>query len=176
MRAGEGKIPFCTLGDLSGGSVGRQGELSGSESMRGFDPAAAFSGAAREADLSGILPEYLKTSLLGAFPSFGRMIRGFDDADTILAGVERRTSSPVRILRGENGCSVSHDRLYPCGEGAGYAGGIMSAAMDGMRTADKLIARFAPLRDGGGEGPAGIRSSAEGRGDGSPVSSGGGHG
>jgi len=57
----------------------------------------------------------------------------------VLVGVETRTSSPLRILRGEDGQSLSHPGLYPAGEGAGYAGGIMSAALDGLRTAQRLI-------------------------------------
>ena len=76
--------------------------------------------------------------MIEAFPAFGRMIEGFDDGDALLAGVESRTSSPIRIMRDANGHS-SLLGLYPCGEGAGYAGGITSAAMDGIRTAEKVL-------------------------------------
>ena len=69
----------------------------------------------------------------------GRKIKGFDDSHAILTAPETRSSSPVRIIRGENGESVSLSGLYPCGEGAGYAGGIMSAAVDGMRQAQSVI-------------------------------------
>lgn len=70
----------------------------------------------------------------------GKKIHGFDDRDTILSGVESRTSSPVRIVRNEQYVS-SIPWLYPCGEGAGYAGGITSAAMDGMRVAEAVLMR-----------------------------------
>ena len=66
---------------------------------------------------------------------FGRKIKDFDDGDTLLLGTETRTSSPVRILREDTLMSTTCAGLYPCGEGAGYAGGIMSAAMDGLRVA-----------------------------------------
>ena len=65
-------------------------------------------------------------------------MKGFDDDDTLLEGVETRTSSPVRILRGETYQSIGIEGLYPCGEGAGYAGGIMSAAMDGLKVAQTI--------------------------------------
>ena len=67
------------------------------------------------------------------------MIRGFDDREALLTGIESRSSSPVRILRGEDMQSLSAAGLYPCGEGAGYAGGIVSAAVDGMKCAEAVI-------------------------------------
>jgi len=72
---------------------------------------------------------------------FGRKVRGFDRADAILAGIESRTSSPLRIVRNE-GLESNIKGLYPCGEGAGYAGGITSAAMDGLKVAEALIMRY----------------------------------
>ena len=75
---------------------------------------------------------------------FGRILAGFDDKNAILSGVESRTSSPVRILRDET-LQSNIRGLYPCGEGAGYAGGIMSAAMDGMRVAETIAAKYAPF-------------------------------
>ena len=69
-------------------------------------------------------------------------IHGFADDDTLLSGVESRTSSPVRIERDENFVSSSCDWIYPCGEGAGYAGGITSAAMDGMKVAEAIIQKY----------------------------------
>ena len=77
---------------------------------------------------------------------FGRVIKGFDLPGTILAGVESRTSSPVRILRDETGQSAVRG-LYPCGEGAGYAGGITSAAMDGIAVADKFARQCSRIQD-----------------------------
>ena len=73
--------------------------------------------------------------------SFGKKIKGFDRPDAILAGVESRTSSPVRTPRGET-LESSVRGLYPCGEGAGYAGGITSAALDGLKVAEELIRRY----------------------------------
>jgi hypothetical protein len=65
-------------------------------------------------------------------------MRGFITGEATLVGVETRTSAPLRILRGENGQSLSHPGLYPTGEGAGYAGGIMSAALDGLKQAEQI--------------------------------------
>ena len=75
-----------------------------------------------------------------------RRIRGFADDDALLSGVESRTSSPVRIVRNEEFTS-SFSWIYPCGEGAGYAGGITSAAMDGMKVAEAVIRKYAPYSE-----------------------------
>ena len=75
-------------------------------------------------------------------PAFNREIPGFADEDAIMSGVESRTSSPVRILRGIDFQSEDIQGLYPCGEGAGYAGGIMSAAIDGMKVAEAIVREF----------------------------------
>ena len=75
-----------------------------------------------------------------AITSMGKKLRGFDDGDAVLTGLETRSSSPVRILRStETLQSVGLQGLYPCGEGAGYAGGIISAAVDGIKCAEKII-------------------------------------
>jgi uncharacterized FAD-dependent dehydrogenase len=75
---------------------------------------------------------------------FGKRISGFDAPDALLTGVETRASSPVRILRDGARTACGADLVYPCGEGAGYAGGITSAALDGIKTAVAIMARFAP--------------------------------
>ena len=90
-------------------------------------------------DLSGCLPPAVTRALRAALPLLGRRLRGFDRPDAVLTGVESRSSSPVRLLRDERGES-SVRGLYPCGEGAGYAGGIVSAAVDGLKCAERLIA------------------------------------
>lgn len=95
--------------------------------------------------LNLVLPDYVTNTLRGGIRAFGRRLAGFDDGGALLTGVETRTSAPLRIMRGENKESVSHKGLYPCGEGAGYAGGIMSAALDGYHVARAVMARFAPL-------------------------------
>ncbi len=97
--------------------------------------------------LEKILPGYVTDTLKMGIMDFGRRLEGYNDGGALLTGVETRTSAPVRIERDRNSyISVTHDRLYPCGEGAGYAGGIMSAALDGYHTARALMSRFAPLQ------------------------------
>jgi uncharacterized FAD-dependent dehydrogenase len=92
-----------------------------------------------------ILPEEVSASILLGMDAFGRKIRGYDRPDAILSGVESRTSSPVRIVRNE-AMESSIQGLIPAGEGAGYAGGIMSAAMDGMKAAEKIASSCSALR------------------------------
>ncbi|MBP8869052.1 MAG: FAD-dependent oxidoreductase, partial [Enterocloster sp.] len=110
----------------------------------------AFRGQYGFANLRRILPEALSASFIEAMEGFGHMIKGFDCPDAILAGIESRTSSPVRIPRDETLESAVRG-LFPCGEGAGYAGGITSAAMDGIKVAEELIRRYRPLKEKTGE-------------------------
>jgi len=91
-------------------------------------------------DLHQVLPEKLTSSLREALPQLDGSLRGFAGEDAVLTAPETRSSSPVRIVRGEDKQSVGVRGLYPCGEGAGYAGGIMSAAIDGMLTAEAILA------------------------------------
>ncbi|MBO6108236.1 MAG: FAD-dependent oxidoreductase [Eubacterium sp.] len=91
------------------------------------------------ADVGNAMPKDIVVAVTDAITQFGRKIQGFDDDDTLVIGVESRTSSPVRIVRDEKSLqSVSISGLYPCGEGAGYAGGILSAAMDGLRVSEVI--------------------------------------
>lgn len=83
-----------------------------------------------------ILPENLNRAFVDGMEQFGRMIKGFSCGNTLIEGIESRTSSPLRILRGNETLEASLQGLYPCGEGAGYAGGITSAAMDGIHVAE----------------------------------------
>ncbi len=96
-------------------------------------------------DMSAVLPKFVTDMLKKGFDNFGRKLNGFDARDTVLTGVETRTSSPVRIVRGENMTACAAINLYPCGEGAGYAGGITSAAVDGISAATALMRIFAPI-------------------------------
>ena len=98
-------------------------------------------------DMRELLPGFASEMLELGLLDFGKKIKGFDAPDAILCGVESRTSSPVRILRGESRSALGHSDIYPCGEGAGYAGGIVSAALDGIRTARAVMARFARPAD-----------------------------
>ena len=93
-------------------------------------------------ELREVLPEKLCSVLARAIPAFGKKLRGFDEPDAVLTAPETRSSSPVRILRGADLCSPALTGLYPCGEGAGYAGGITSAAVDGLRCAEAVLESF----------------------------------
>ena len=95
----------------------------------------------KEADLSGLLPSALTRDFIEGMEYFDRKIKGFAGPEAFCAGLETRTSSPVRIPRGDD-MQAQIRGLYPCGEGAGYAGGIMSAAMDGIRVAEAIRKRF----------------------------------
>lgn len=89
-------------------------------------------------DLSGLLPDYATAAIREAIPAFEKQIKGFSRAEGLLTAVETRTSSPICIKRGANYQSINVQGLYPAGEGAGYAGGILSAAIDGIRVAEAL--------------------------------------
>ncbi len=99
-------------------------------------PRSSFRPFAVAADLSTCLPDFVREQLAGALPDFDKKIHGFTSREAILLAIESRTSSPIQLLRGEDGQSLSHPGLYPCGEGAGFAGGITSAAVDGIRVAE----------------------------------------
>ncbi len=98
-------------------------------------------------ELHAVLPERITSVLEGAIPALGKLLAGYDDPDAVMTAPETRSSSPVRILRDDTKQSVSLAGLYPCGEGAGYAGGILSAAVDGLLCAEAVITeaeRFDP--------------------------------
>ena len=97
-------------------------------------------------DLTTCLPDYAIAAIREALPAFGRQIPGFDRDDALLTGVETRTSSPVRITRGKDFESLNTRRLYPAGEGAGYAGGILSAAVDGIKVAEAVALNITAAR------------------------------
>ena len=124
---GKGKIPVQCLGDY----------LENTKTQEYKSVLPVFKGEYEFANINNILPDFVNKSLKEAFLDFDRKIKGFASFDSILAAVETRTSSPVRILRNEDGES-NVCGLYPIGEGAGYAGGIMSAAMDGLKVVEKI--------------------------------------
>ena len=124
---GKGKIPIQTLKDFM---ENKKTEKIGSVELE-------MKGDYSLANLNEILPDYIAESLKEAFINFDKKIKGFANGDTILAAIETRTSSPVRIVRDELGQS-NIKGIYPAGEGAGYAGGIMSAAMDGLKVAESI--------------------------------------
>ncbi len=106
--------------------------------------APAIKGKWRMAAVHDILPDELNEALVEGIDLIGQSVHGFADDNAFLSGVESRTSSPVRILRDNTGQSTVAG-LYPCGEGAGYAGGITSAAMDGILIAEKVASRYQPV-------------------------------
>ena len=107
------------------------------------------------ADLAACLPDFAIDAIREALPVFGRQIPGYDNPDAVLTGVETRTSSPIRIRRGSNVQSLNIRGLYPAGEGAGYAGGILSAAVDGIKAAE-AVAMFLVSAPGGSPGGEGL--------------------
>lgn len=139
---GQGKIPAQRYGAFQE-RVGYEAE---SSDLQAFQPQCK--GEYVWTDVSRILPKECNEAFVDGMEAFGRQIQGFDRPDTILLGVESRTSSPVRINRDESLQSVVRG-LYPCGEGAGYAGGITSAAMDGLRVAEMIAKVYAPQKQYG---------------------------
>ncbi len=128
---------------LGGGNYDAPGQLVG-DFLAGR-PSTAFGRVlpsyrpgVRLGDLGDSLPDYAIAAIREALPAFDRKLRGFAMADALLTGVETRTSSPIRIPRGDDLASVNTVGLYPAGEGAGYAGGILSAAVDGLRVAEAV--------------------------------------
>jgi hypothetical protein len=92
-------------------------------------------------DLRGLLPDRFLNPLSRAIGRFEQKMRGFITEEAILIGLETTTSSPVRLVRGDDLCSPGFANLYPCGEGAGFAGGIVSSAIDGIRCAEAALGR-----------------------------------
>ena len=114
--------------------------LSGVPSSAGGRVVPTYPRGVAWGDVAPCLPTFVAETLRSAIPLLGRRLRGFDVADAVLTGVETRSSSPVRVTRGHDGQSLSVHGLWPVGEGAGYAGGIMSAATDGILAAEKILA------------------------------------
>ncbi len=146
-ESGEGRIPVQRYEDFKSRVLGCGQNTVQSDST--FQPQCK--GQYQWADLSKILPAECNAAIVDGMEAFAAQIKGFNSPDACLSGVESRTSSPVRILRDDSMQSQLRG-LYPCGEGAGYAGGIMSAAMDGIRVAEKIAAEFHPCHtEGGGD-------------------------
>ena len=139
FELGGGKIPVQRYGDFKSSVETKASVLEQKDMSKSFAPCTK--GGYAYADLTSILPEECNIAFVEGMEQFGRMIKGFDREDAILLGVESRTSSPVRIHRDEQLQSQIRG-LYPCGEGAGYAGGITSAAMDGVRIAEEIASQY----------------------------------
>ncbi len=128
---GGGAVPVQTVGSFVFGEENKLGRIEPT-----VKPSTVF------ADFTDIFPEFITDSLKEGIVLFDKKISGFACADAILTAPETRSSSPIRILRGDDGQSVTIAGLFPSGEGAGYAGGIMSAAVDGLKSAEKLIESY----------------------------------
>jgi hypothetical protein len=109
-------------------------------------PRTSFPMGVQGSDLREVLPPFVVEGILAAARHFERRIPGFAGPDAVLIAPETRTSAPLRFLRGPDLCSTTVRDLLPVGEGAGYAGGIISAALDGYRAAQSLVERFCPRR------------------------------
>ena len=127
-------VPIQTVGDFLSGKHGTE--------LTKIMPSYMGGNNYRLADLSKELPDYISEELKKGIVSFAKKREGFDAPYAVLSGFETRTSSPVRISRNSNFSSSKDDLIYPCGEGAGYAGGITSAAVDGLKVAEQIISRF----------------------------------
>ena len=152
FRLAQGRIPVQRFAEFA--AADRKAEGTG-ETDHKAQPAAEAPlsvlpdtcGAWARADVASALPAFVRKAILEAMPQFDRRMPGYAFPEALIDGFEARTSSPLRIPRGDSGeCSVCG--LYPAGEGAGYAGGITSAAVDGMKQAEKIIRRFAPPAEG----------------------------
>ena len=112
--------------------------LAGRASTASAAVVPSYKPGVRPTDLADCLPDFVIEAMREALPVFGRQIPGYDHPDVVMTGVETRTSSPVRFTRGDDLQSLNTAGLYPAGEGAGYAGGILSAAVDGIKVAEAL--------------------------------------
>ncbi|MEQ1530236.1 MAG: FAD-dependent protein, partial [Methylococcales bacterium] len=128
---------------LGGGNYQAPGQLVGD--FLAAKPSSAFASVQPSytpgvhlTDLSSALPDFAIAAIREALPAFDKKIKGFAMADAVLTGVETRTSSPIRIKRNSEYQSINTQGLYPAGEGAGYAGGILSAAVDGIKVAEAV--------------------------------------
>lgn len=138
---GKGAVPVETYGEFKEAVTGEKTQKS--EIVQNYpDFVPKIRGKYCMAEVHAILPSRLNKALIEGIDLIGQSMQGFADSGAYVSGIESRTSSPVRIVRDETGQSAVRG-LYPCGEGAGYAGGITSAAMDGMVIAEKIAARYA---------------------------------
>ncbi len=128
------KAPGQKLGDF----------LAGRPSAAFGEIVPSYQPGVKPSDLSLCLPDFAVQAIREALPVFGRQLPGYDHPDVVLTGVETRTSAPVRITRGADCQSLNTAGLYPAGEGAGYAGGILSAAVDGIKVAEALALKLVP--------------------------------
>ena len=130
-QCGNGSVPLQLLSDFR--------EDRRSEGLGSVEP--DLKGSYQLANLRECLPKYVSSAIIEGIMRFDQTVAGFGREDAILCGVESRTSSPVRILRGDD-MQANIKGIFPCGEGAGYAGGITSAAVDGIKAAEAVAAQY----------------------------------
>ena len=140
-RAGSCLSPYAAPAETAGSFLEGRGKLE-LDRVRPTYPCGVV-----PCDLGSLLPGHLAETMRAGMRAFGRKLAAYRAADAVLTGLETRTSSPVRLLRGQSLQSLALEGLYPCGEDAGYAGGIMTAAVDGVRCAAALMAENAPAGD-----------------------------
>ena len=145
-KLGEGSIPYCTYGQLCD-SIGVKNDLNcpNPDCFIGFE--RNTKGNVKKADLSRFFKEDMMQSFVEGMNHFNKIIPGFTHPETKIYAVESRTSSPIRIVRDNDTLTSNFDGLYPCGEGAGYAGGITSAGMDGIKVAEKIASIYRPIKE-----------------------------
>ncbi len=139
---GQGKVPVETYGNFKEAVTGEPASNHGETFYENFQP--CHKGEILEAPVHEILTQDMNQAFIEGMEHFDHILQGFANAKVLVSGIESRTSSPVRICRNEELQSEIRG-LYPCGEGAGFAGGITSAAMDGLRVAEVIGAKFRPL-------------------------------
>ena len=137
---GDYRVPVETVGDFLADTP--RASLRQPGRVRPTYRGGEHFGVARMED---VLPDFVTATLRDGLRSFDRKVPGFAMPEALLSAAETRTSAPVRLLRGADFCALTEPGLYPCGEGAGYAGGITSAAVDGLRVAEAIIAAYAPM-------------------------------
>jgi uncharacterized FAD-dependent dehydrogenase len=133
MGGGNYQAPGQRVGDFLAG----QASTAFGEVLPSYKPGVTLT------NLHDALPGYAIEAMLEALPAFGRKIRGYDMPDAMLTGVETRSSSPLRMTRGDDFQSLNVRGLYPAGEGAGYAGGILSAGVDGIKVGEAVAREMA---------------------------------
>jgi uncharacterized FAD-dependent dehydrogenase len=139
------RLAFAAGGGSYAAPVQAVGDFLAGRTGGGYLAPPSYRPATVAADLAACLPPAVAATLARALPDFGRRIKDFDHPRAVLTGVETRTSAPVRLVRGADFMSPAIAGLAPVGEGAGYAGGIMSAALDGLNAALAIIGEYRPL-------------------------------
>lgn len=139
LGGGDYRAPIQTVGDFLDGKGAH------TEPTRVTPTYMESNGNVKVASLDGIFPTFVNDMLKMGIKRFAGNMRGFDARDALLTGAETRTSAPYRIIRNENGTSPHSPNLYPCGEGAGYAGGITSSALDGIVQAQNIMRLYKPF-------------------------------